>query len=287
VQERDLDVGGLRLRIAETGAGGRPLLVVHGFTGAKEDFTEWLDPLAERGWHAVAPDLRGHGSSDKPDDEGAYSLDHFAGDLLGLIDALGWDAPAILGHSMGGMVTQTLALKAPERVQALVLMDTSDGPLAGIDRDLVELAVTIVRSEGMEALMEAQAALGEDAPLTTPANLRLLAERPGYAEFGAAKTRASAPAMYAAMVRAFADEVANPDRLAALSQLQVPTLVMVGEQDEPFLEASHRMAAAIPGATLAVIPDGGHSPHFEAPDPWWRSLTTFLDELEGNVPPQR
>ena len=65
--------------VAEAGVGGRPLLLVHGFTGAKEDFTDWLDPLAELGWHAVAPDQRGHGESSQPADEAAYSFDALRG----------------------------------------------------------------------------------------------------------------------------------------------------------------------------------------------------------------
>ena len=75
---RDVRLGDVRLAIAEAGVGGRPILLVHGFTGAKEDFTDFLEPLAERGWHAVAPDLRGHGASDHPGDEASYSLEIIA-----------------------------------------------------------------------------------------------------------------------------------------------------------------------------------------------------------------
>ena len=63
---RSVRTGDVSLEIAEAGAGGRPLLMVHGFTGAKEDFADFFDRLAERGWHVVAPDLRGHGASDHP-----------------------------------------------------------------------------------------------------------------------------------------------------------------------------------------------------------------------------
>ena len=56
---------------------------MHGFTGAKEDFTDWLDPLAELGWHAVAIDNRGHGASEKPSDKSSYSFDLLAADALG------------------------------------------------------------------------------------------------------------------------------------------------------------------------------------------------------------
>ena len=269
--------GDARLAIAEAGEGGRPLLLVHGFTGAKEDFTDWLDPLAERGWHAVAPDQRGHGASHQPTDEAAYHFDAFASDLHGLLDALGWAQCSALGHSMGGMVVQTAVLQAPERFEALVLMDTSHRGLRA-DAGLVELGVAIARAEGIAAVMAAQDALGDDEPLGTGAHQRLLATREGYREFGARKMLASSPAMYAAMLQAITHASAV-DRLPHLAGLAMPTLVVVGDQDEPFLKPSRRMAEAIPGAELAVIPDAGHSPQFENPDAWWQALSAFLDRL--------
>src|SRR5580765_970969 len=102
-------VGEIDLDVAHAGEGGRPLLLIHGFTGAKEDFTDWLDPLAKRGWHAVAPDLRGHGGSAHPEQETDYSFEIFAADMVKLTDALGWDRFVVLGHSMGGMIAQVLA----------------------------------------------------------------------------------------------------------------------------------------------------------------------------------
>jgi pimeloyl-ACP methyl ester carboxylesterase len=279
VQERTLAVTGLDrsvdLCVAEAGVGGRPLLLVHGFTGAKEDFTDWLEPLAEAGWHAVAPDQRGHGASAQPDAEDAYSFDHYAADLLGLLDALGWGSAAVLGHSMGGMVVQTAALRAPERFEALVLMDTSHRALRA-DPALVELGVAIARAEGMAAVMAAQDAMGEGDGLGTAAHQRLRATRPGYAEFGARKMLASSPAMYCAMLSAITDATSGLDRLPDLAGITAPTLVIVGDEDGPFLKPSRRMAAAIPGAELAVIPDAGHSPQFENPDEWWQALSAFL-----------
>lgn len=271
--------GPLALSVAEAGAGGRPLVLVHGFTGAKEDFTDWLDPLAELGWHAVAPDQRGHGDSHQPADEAAYSFDGLAADLLGLLDALGWSHAVALGHSMGGMVLQTAAVQAPERFDALVLMDTSHRALSA-DGGLVDLAVEIARVEGMAALLAAQEALAtDDDPLGNDIDRRLKAERPDYKAFGDRKMLASSPAMYAAMIRAITDVTSGPDRLDDLRAVAVPTLVIVGEHDKPFLKPAQRMAEAIPGAELAVIPDAAHSPQFENPEPWWKALRGFLDRI--------
>src|SRR5215467_13789014 len=114
VTERHVNLDDIQLSVAEAGAGQRPLLLVHGFTGAKEDFTSWLDQLAHLGWHAVAPDLRGHGASSKPAEESAYSFEALADDVRRLADVLGWDRFVLLGHSMGGMIAQFVARDVPE-----------------------------------------------------------------------------------------------------------------------------------------------------------------------------
>jgi len=276
--ERRVDLGDVELSIAEAGDGQRPLLLVHGFTGAKEDFTPWLDELAGLGWHAVAPDLRGHGQSSKPDAESAYSFEVMADDVLRLADTLGWNRFVLLGHSMGGMVAQFVARNAAEQLAGLVLMDTTHGPLDSLDRDLIHAAVSIVRGQGIDALADIMAT--HEGPLTTPAHQRLLAGQAGYAEFTDRKFRTSSPAMYAAMAPVFPTAA---DRLDILRQLpaNVPVLVIVGEHDQPFLAPSRRMAAAVPRGSLAVIPDAGHCPQFENTDAWWLALTEFLASLAG------
>jgi 3-oxoadipate enol-lactonase len=273
---RDVRLGDVRLAIAEAGVGGRPVMLVHGFTGAKEDFTDFLEPLAERGWHAVAPDLRGHGASDHPDDEGSYSLAVMADDLLALADALGWERFVLLGHSMGGMVAQHLLLAEPERVSGLVLMDTTHGPVDWVEADTAALASAIVREQGIAALMEALKLLRDEDPLLTPAFLRLLHEKPGYSEFCDAKLLASSPAMWLAMAPTM---LTQPDRLDRLADVDVPTLVIVGEQDIEFVAHGERMAKTIPGARLVIIADAGHSPQFENPSAWWAALSSFLEDV--------
>jgi 3-oxoadipate enol-lactonase len=278
VAERNVDLGDVQIRIAEAGAGQRPLLLVHGFTGAKEDFTPWLGQLAAAGWHAVAPDLRGHGDSSKPPEESAYSFKQLADDGLRLADALGWTQFALLGHSMGGMVAQFMAIAEPSRLTGLILMDTAHGPLEHLSPELVAGAVAVVQAEGMDALANLTA--GREGPLHTPAHQNLLDNQPGYAEFCDRKLRATSPGLYAAMAPEF---ISAPDRLESLRQLpaSLPVLVIVGDQDEPFLGHCERMTEAIGGATMAIIPDAGHSPQFENSGPWWDALTAFLRTVES------
>jgi 3-oxoadipate enol-lactonase len=265
--ERMIRANGLDLAVLEAGSGGRPLLLVHGFTGAKEDFDWHVDDLAAAGWHVVAPDLRGHGSSEAPDS--GYTFEALAADILALADALGWSRFALLGHSMGGVVVQQVALTATERLTALVLMDTTPGQ-PPVDPELMALAISIARGEGMPALL---AAMKEVDPLKTPAARRLDDAIEGWTEISDGKLLASSPVMYGDLLESW---FALPDR--DLSPIRVPTLVLVGEQDEPFLAASHAMARAIEGARIDVIVDAGHSPQVEAPEAWRKTLTAFLDE---------
>ncbi len=275
VRDRVVPVGEVHVAVAEAGGGGRPLLLVHGFTGCKEDFEDWMVALADRGWHVVAPDLRGHGGTSRPAGEASYSLDIFAADGLALLDALGWDRAVVLGHSMGGMVVEEMVLRSPGRVAALVLMDTGHSAI-GIDGELLELGLSLARAGDLATIADVMAG-GDADVLGTPAAERLARERPELNERHNANLRLLSPDMYAAMAT---ELTTRPDRLPALAGVTgVPTLVIVGEQDEPFVAQSEALAAAIAGAELAVIPDAGHCPQQEAPDAWWAALTAFLDAL--------
>lgn len=259
---------GTELARIERGPGGRPLLLVHGFTGAKDDFAEHLDAFAAAGWHAVAVDLPGHGESHPPGFE--HGFDGYAAALLELADQLGWHRFALVGHSMGGIVAQHLAFAAPERLTSLVLMDTSPDRI-GVSEELVALACEIVTTEGLPALLAAQKALG--SPLETEAAKRLRAARPGWEAVQDAKFLRASPEMYVAMARAL---TAAPSRVEQLGRLAVPTLVVVGEHDLLLRDASDALVDAIPGAELAVIPGGGHSPQVEAPGAWFEAVVRFL-----------
>ena len=258
---------GLAVEMSGSGPG---LLLVHGFGGAKEDFADHV-PVLTRDHTVVVFDHRGHGASDKPAERTAYSFDRLASDVLDVADACGLDTFRVLGHSMGGMVVRQLPLRTPERLDALVMMDTCAGPIPGFDAELMDAAAEVAFTRGKAALRE----LLDMAPvLETPAYLRVCAERPGYVEFEQKKWDDLSEIMWGALVTAMARQT---DELPALAvAVRVPTLVIVGEQDAPFRQPSADMAAAIDGAQLVVIPDAGHSPQFENPDAWIDALSRFL-----------
>jgi 3-oxoadipate enol-lactonase len=251
---------------------GPGLVLVHGFGGAKEDFSDHIGALA-RDHTVVTFDHRGHGESDKPADVAAYSFPRLEADVLQVADAAGVEHFRLLGHSMGGMVARGVALRNAARVDALVMMDTSSGPIPGFDAELIEIGATTALEQGKEAL---HALLDMAKTLDTPAYERLLRERPGYQEFNDRKWDALSEVMWAALVRAIAYQ---PDDLQAMRGIECPVLVIVGEQDKPFLKGSRAMADAIPGASLVVIPDAGHSPQFENPQVWFDTVTRFLSSV--------
>ncbi|MGQ0826568.1 MAG: alpha/beta fold hydrolase [Actinomycetota bacterium] len=262
---------GVRLEVEVDGA-GPGLLLVHGFGGAKEDFADHVSALA-RDHTVVVFDHRGHGESDKPSTVDAYSFDRLLADALAVADASGLERFRLLGHSMGGMVARKLVLAEPDRVDALILMDTAAGPIPSFDPALLELAAQLALDEGKAAL---KAALDAAAALETPAYHRLLVERPGYKEFVDAKWAAVSEVMWAGVARAMARQ---SDDLAALAAVRCPTLVIVGALDDAFVEPSRALAATIPRAVLAVIPDAGHSPQFENANAWFATLRDFLTAL--------
>ena len=256
---------------------GPTLVCLHGFGGAKEDFGDYLDDLASS-WQVVAPDLRGHGDSDRPGDPEAYTLERIALDVEAVADAVGASRFALLGHSMGGMVARRVALREPQRVHGLVLMSTAAGPPAGLDPELVDLGAQLARDDW--------AALGQfldDArPPGTPAYEQLLAERAGFADYVAWKWSRVEPVMWATLAPQL---VREPDGLDALRDLACPALVMIGEHDRGFYDASLAMADVIPDARLVVITDSGHHPQFEQPGQWRDALWAFLAEVAPSLRP--
>lgn len=117
---------GVTLRYDEAGAGEPPILFIHGWTCNR---THWRDQMSHfaKKHRVVAVDLRGHGESDKPDQD--YSIDGFVDDVAWLIGELGLEKPVVIGHSMGGVIAMNLARKHPALTSAVVLVDAPICPL--------------------------------------------------------------------------------------------------------------------------------------------------------------
>src|SRR5262249_1638429 len=141
---------GLAVEVSGSGPG---LMLVHGFGGAKEDFSDHV-PALSREHTVVVFDHRGHGASDKPTDPSAYSLERMAADTLQVAEGVGFERFRLLGHSMGGMISRKVVIEEPDRIAAFIMMDTAAGPIPGFDPALMDTAAEIALTQGKAALKE-------------------------------------------------------------------------------------------------------------------------------------
>lgn len=279
--EKRVRVDGLEMAWEEAGAGDRPFVLVHGFTGDRSDWDEVRDPLAALG-RTVTPDLRGHGATGGTGHPGDYSLERLVADLAGFVDALGIARCDLLGHSMGGMVALRLALAEPQRVASLVLMDTAPGPLDLLPPQLLAAACRTARTQGMEPIYRVLHA-GRGAEARAPAS-RAAEARMGEAAYWARirrKLLAMDPEAFASLYPLLGAHAPVTERLG---EIRCPTTVIVGAQDLPFLAAADTLASGIPGARKAVIPEAAHSPQLEATDHWLEAVRAHLGGARAEPP---
>ena len=256
-------VNGRATRYLESGK-GRPLVLLHAFPLTAEMWQPQLDRVPD-GWRFIAPDLRGFGV-DSPDVSPALTMDDYARDVIGLMDALSIERAVIGGLSMGGYITFALFRLAPTRFDGVILADTkapadtSEG-LAG-RRAMQET----LRSKGVSAVVESllPKVLGETTRRERPqvlADVRRLMERN--------QPDAIDAALHALMTR--------PDSTPDLARIRYPTLVVVGQEDTvtPATEAEH-LASAIARAELVVLRRAGHLSNLEVPEAFSNALTRFL-----------
>lgn len=260
-------IKGLEIHYREKGE-GFPVVLVHGFTGNSRNWALTVPALTQR-FRTISVDLRGHGHSAKPVRAEDYRLEAMAEDVYELLGHLGVRECYLAGHSMGGMVAQHTALDHPELVRALVLVDTAaeipQGLASEERRRERERLVELAREKGMEAVFEEQLRVnplrerieGNPEFLRTWREQFLMTSREAY--------------MYCARGMAMRRPL-----IGELHRIAVPTLIVCGEKDEPFLGPSRRMHEAIPGSRLEVIEGAGHSPQIEAPAAFNRVVMEFL-----------
>ena len=118
-----IHVGGLRLSVELQGS-GPPVVLLHGFPENSHSWRHQLPALAAAGYRAVAPDLRGYGRSDRPEAVGDYAIDALAGDVWGLIDALGSGPVHLVGHDWGGSLAWVTAVRRPELLRSLTILNS-------------------------------------------------------------------------------------------------------------------------------------------------------------------
>jgi 2-succinyl-6-hydroxy-2,4-cyclohexadiene-1-carboxylate synthase len=243
---------------------GLPLVLVHGFSGHRDDFIGVMPELA-RHRRVIAPDLRGHGDSHSPASVSEYSFDHVVKDLLGLLAHLGIPRCDLLGHSMGGMISLRFALAHPERIRSLIFLCSGPEVPTTLDREAFEKAAAIAEEHGMETLRKLSD--GE-----RPSSIReSWGER--FWSHRARRFSAMSPAAY----RGLGEAIFDSDSLVPrLWEVDLPALVLVGEEDADWREGAALFEAHLPRAIHRTIPGAEHHPHQENTEAWLEAVEEFL-----------
>ncbi|MFI6348338.1 alpha/beta fold hydrolase [Streptomyces sp. NPDC050560] len=248
-------VGPVRLAYDDMGPRtGTPLVFVHGWTADRHRWDRQADRFARRR-RVIRLDLRGHGESGPGP---GYRIRDLAGDVLGLLDGLGVERCVPVGHSMGAMVTQLLALEHPGRVERMVLVSATGRLVSDTARGLGMSAARLL-PHGVFVGLHLRRAFGPGFPR---ARVR------SYAAASAATPRDTVMACYDAM-RAF-------DILDRAGEIRVPTLMLHGRHDIQLPAAQMLGLAARYQDALVRIVDAGHELPVEAPDAVTVAIGDFL-----------
>jgi pimeloyl-ACP methyl ester carboxylesterase len=249
----------------DPGSGAIPLLLLHGWTGSKEDFAPVVERLAAAR-RVLVPDLPGHGSC-PPAADGDYSLGAHVRWLLDLLADRGVRGDVhVLGHSHGGLVAQRLAAAAAHRVTSLALVGTGLGAVGDATRAEVVAVARAARDRGVEAAWATSLAQGDGGPPDPVVRARFLA-MPAEAIVGVAR-----------------NVVVSEPLGAFLRGVDFPVLVCHGEDDTAWTPAEQQLLARrIAGARYAIIPDAQHCPATENPEGLLALLEPFLVDADARA----
>ena len=234
---------------------GPTSLLSHGFSATSQMWSGQIESLSAK-HQLVLWDMRGHGQSDYPEDPTAYSEPDTVADMAALLDAVGADKAIIGGLSLGGYMSLAFHLRHPARCRALLIIDTGPGfkkddAREGWNQNARSRADTLEK-DGLATLKTGSAerayAVHRDALGLAKAARGMLTQR-------------------------------DATVIESLPNIKVPSVVIVGSKDTPFIAASDYMAAKIPGAQKIVIDDAGHASNIDQPKAFNDALVAYLEKL--------
>ena len=281
IRTRTVEVNGLSFAIDEAGDGDSVALLLHGFPESRRCWRHQLPVLAECGWRAVAPDLRGYGQSSRPAEQSAYAIEHLVADAAGLFDALGARRRLLIGHDWGGAIAWAFAIRRARPLDGLVIVNAPH-PL---------VFRRVLRTGWRQRLRSWYMAFFQVPWLPE----WLLTERHGRA-VAAALVDSSAPGTFPPDILAhYRDNAAAPGAMTAMLNyyraaldfgaiadgpgVDVPTLLVWGEQDHALgPELIAPTAYHVPDLVVRRLPQVSHWVPEEAPAELNAALAAWLRE---------
>lgn len=259
---------------AESTGDGPAVLFIHEFAGDQRSWAPQVAAFSSR-YRCITYNARGYPPSEVPPSVTSYSQQHAVDDAVAVLDALGVEQAHVLGLSMGGFCALHLGVGHPERVRSLIAAGCGYGahPDAqeGFRRECESIA-TLFDTEGAAGLAE-RYALG-------PARVQLQDKNPeawaGFAEALAAHDSAGSALTMRGVQSARPSLYAMVDELAAV---EVPTLILAGDEDDGCLDASLMLKRTMPAASLVVLPRTGHTTNLEEPE----RFNAVVDQFWGDV----
>lgn len=249
-----IDRNGVKI-FYEVEGSGPTVLLSHGYSASARMWRGQVEALKDS-YRVITWDMRGHAESDSPDDQSLYSEELTVADMKAILGACGASKAVIGGLSLGGYMSLAFYASHPEMVQALMLFDTGPGYRNPKAREGWN-ETSYLRAQAFEEQ-------GLDA-LGTSAEVRVSTHR-------SAQGLANAARGMLAQVDSRVMDV--------LEKVAVPTLVLVGSEDQPFLAATDYMAAKIPGARRVVIEGAGHASNIDKPAAFNEAVRQFLGGLK-------
>lgn len=266
---------GFHLNVERSGS-GRPLVLLHGFTGSARSWAPLVEGLGS-GFEAYALDIVGHGMSDAPGSLEHYRMEAVAADLATAVRALGVERADWLGYSMGGRTALAVAALQPQAVERLVLIGASPGLRTEAERAARrasdEALADRVLADGVEAFVD----YWESIPLFASQS-RLPPDTRGAIRLGRLANTAQG---LAGSLRGMGTG-AQPSLWEELPLLDIPVLLLAGEEDAKYSDLAREMASLLPRAQARIVPAAGHAAHLENPGTCARWIRSFLT----NQPPE-
>jgi 3-oxoadipate enol-lactonase len=261
----NIDANGIQIHYTLEGPAGAPVVMMsHSLAANLSMWDPQLGVLTAR-YRVLRYDTRGHGGTDAP--EGPYSLGQLAEDARALVQTLGIQRTSFIGLSMGSMIGQVLALTYPEMIQCLILCEASSRTSPEL-KLIWDERIRVAQTQGMGAHVESTI----DRWFTAPFQER----RADVVDPVRAMIRATKPAGYIGCIHA----IKGLDLVGRQNAIQVPTLIIVGEQDPASPVAnSQAIHERIQGSELVILKSAAHLSNMEQPEAFNRVVLAFLEKF--------